>query len=80
MFNELGKLSGECTIQLCSNARSHAIFSPRHVPLPLRQQVVDELNRMEKAGDISKVSQRTPWCAEMVVVPKKMAKFTFVLT
>ena len=29
---------------------------------------------MEKAGVISKVSQPTPWCAGMVVVPKKNGK------
>ena len=33
-----------------------------------------ELNRMEAAGVISKVSQPTPWCAGMVVVPKKNGK------
>ena len=74
VFNGLGKLSGDYTIQLRSDARPHAIFSPRHIPLPLRQQVVDELNCMEKAGVISKVSQPTPWCAGMVVVPKKNGK------
>ena len=29
---------------------------------------------MEKAGVISKVSEPTPWCAGMVVVPKKTGK------
>ena len=29
---------------------------------------------MEKAGVISKVAQPTPWCAGMVVVPKKNGK------
>ena len=32
------------------------------------------INRMEKVGVISKVSQPTPWCAGMVVVPKKNGK------
>ena len=71
VFNGLGNLSGDYTIQLRSDATPHAIFTPRHVPLPLHQQVTDELNRMEADGVISKVSQPTPWCAGMVVVPKK---------
>ena len=36
--------------------------------------MADELNRMEKAGVISKVAQPTPWCAGMVVIPKKNSK------
>ena len=74
VFSGLGNLSGDYTIQLRSDARPHAIFTPRHIPFPLRQQVADELNRMEKAGVISKVSQPTPWCAGMVVIPKKNGK------
>ena len=64
-------MSGDYTIQLRSDKIRHAIFTPRHVPLPLYQQITDELNRMEADGVISKVSQPTPWCAGMVVVPKK---------
>ena len=59
VFQGLGTLAG------------HALFTPRHVPLPLRPKVAEELERMEKAGVISKVSEPTPWCAGMVVVPKK---------
>ena len=74
VFSGLGNLSGDYNIQLRSDATPHAIFTPRHIPFPLRQQVADELNRMEKAGVISKVAQPTPWCAGMVVVPKKNGK------
>ena len=63
-----------------SDATPHAIFTPRHVPLPLRQQVTDELNRMEADGVISKVSQPTPWRAGMLLSPRKMAKCAFTLT
>ena len=41
------------------------------MPLPLRQKVEDKLNRMESMGVISKVDSPTPWCAGMVVAPKK---------
>ena len=40
VFNGLGNLSGDYTIQLCSDATPHAIFTPRHIPLPLHQQVM----------------------------------------
>ena len=40
-------------------------------PYPLRQEVKDKLSRMESLGVISKVDTPTPWCAGMVVVPKK---------
>ena len=33
-----------------------------------------ELERMEKLGVISKVTTPTPWCAGMVVVPKKLGE------
>ena len=41
------------------------------MPLPLHPNVTKELDRMEKSGVISKVTDPTPWCAGMVVVPKK---------
>ena len=70
VFSGLGNLSGDYTIQLRSDVRPHTIFTPRQIPLPLCQQVAD----MEKAGVIFKVSQPTPWCAGMVVIPKKNGK------
>ena len=50
--------------------RAHALFTPRDIPLPLRTKVQAELTKMETLGVISKVDTPTPWCAEMVVVPK----------
>ena len=58
-------------IKLRDNASPYAIYAPRNVPIPLRPKVQEELNRMKKIGVIRKVSQPTPWCAGMVVVPKK---------
>ena len=74
VFQGLRTLSGEYEIRLHSDAKPHAILTPRHIPLPLRPQVEDELRRMEQAGVISKVSEPTEWCAEMVVFPKKNGK------
>ena len=40
------------------------------MPYPLRLKVQAELKRTEKLGVISKITEPTPWCAGIVVVPK----------
>ena len=49
---------------------SHS-FTPRRIPLPLRRKFMDKLEQMETMGAISNVDVPTPWCAGMVVTPKK---------
>ena len=71
LFTGLGKMKEMYTIKLKPNAKPHALFTPRNVPLPLRTKVQAELMRMESMGVISKVEVPTPWCAGMVVVPKQ---------
>lgn len=71
VFQGLGDLGEEYHIRLRPDAKPYALFTPRHVPLPLRPKVAEELDRMESLGIISKVDEPTPWCAGMVVVPKK---------
>ena len=71
VFQGLGNLGKEYHIQLQPDSQPHALFTPRRVPLPLRQKVTKELDQMEKEGVISKVTEPTTWCAGMVVVPKK---------
>ena len=71
VFKGLETLAGEYEIRLRPDAKPHAIFTPRHIPLLLHPQVAEELKHMEKVGVISKVSAPTEWCAGMVVVPKK---------
>ena len=70
MFEGLRNFGEEYTIKLREGAHPHAIYTPRSVPIPLRQKVKDELQRMENLGVISRVDEPTPWCAGMVVVPK----------
>ena len=72
LFTGLGTFKGSSyEIKLKPNAKPCALFTPRNVPLPLRKKVQEELTRMESLGVISRVEEPTPWCAGMVVVPKK---------
>ena len=72
LFTGLGTLKGSSyEIKLKPEAKPFALFTPRNVPLPLRKKVQVELVRMETMGVISRVEEPTPWCAGMVVVPKK---------
>ena len=70
LFNGLGTFKGEYTINLKPDAQPFSLFTPRNVPIPLREKVTQELQRMESLGVISRVTEPTPWCAAMVVVPK----------
>ncbi len=74
LFEGLGKLKGEYTIQLDEGAKPFALYTPRRVAIPLFQPVKEELERMEKLGVIEKVTEPTCWCAGMVVVPKANGK------
>ena len=49
------------------------IYIPRHVPLPLREKVKQELDCMESSS-VKKISKPTQWCVGIVVVPKKEGK------
>lgn len=70
VFSGLGNLKEPYEIKLEPGAVPYALSSPRRVPLPLRDKVQAELERMENMGVISKVTQPTPWCTGMVVAPK----------
>lgn len=71
VFRGLGKFGEPYHIRLQADAKSHALYIPRRVPLPLRSKVKEELTRMEAQGIISKVDIPTPWCSGMVPVLKK---------
>jgi len=59
VFQGLGTLAEEYEICLSPDAKPHPIFTLRLIPLPLCPKVEEELNHMEKAGVISKVSEPT---------------------
>ena len=71
LFRGLGTLGDAYKIKLKEGATPYSLYTPRNVAIPLREKVKTELNRMESNGIISKATEPTPWCAGMVVVPKK---------
>eukprot|EP00731_Ephydatia_muelleri_P008513 Em0004g851a len=71
LFTGLGTLGPEYTIKLKANTLPYVLSTLRSVPLPLRDKVKKELDRMESMGVISRVDGPSEWCAGMVVVPKK---------
>ena len=71
VFSGLGSLGEPYLIKLKEDAVPYTLFTPRNVAIPLREQVRNELERMESLKVVSKVTQPTDWCAVMVVVPKR---------
>ena len=70
LFQGLGRLEGEYTIELQDDTKPFALTTPHRVAIPLLKSVEKELKRMEELGVIKKVNQPTEWCSGMVVVPK----------
>ena len=67
---ELGTMSNfKATLDLKPESRPK-LFCPRPVPFALRDSIDSELQRLEKAQIISKVSHSS-WAAPIVVVPIK---------
>lgn len=72
VFEGLGKLAGKpCSIKLKANATPQPIRAPRRIPLPIKDKVKSELDRMLSLGVIKNVEEPTEWCAPMVIVWKK---------
>lgn len=60
VFQGLGTLDEEYQIQLKEGAVPYAIYTAcRHVAIPLRSKVQEELKQMETAGVISRVDKST---------------------
>ena len=68
----IGTLKGDpVKIMLKGNVQPYSVSTARHVLIPLMPKVKAELERMEREGVISSVSEPTEWCAPMVPVIKK---------
>ena len=75
LFNGLGIFAHKYKIQLKPNSKPFSLSTPRNIPLVLRPKVQAELQCMESLGVISCITESTPWCAVMVVVPKASGAF-----
>ena len=71
VFQGVGNFGEAYEIRLKPGTTAFALYTPRRVPLPLKEKVSLELQEMVTMGVISPVDVPTPWCAGMVVVPKK---------
>jgi hypothetical protein len=70
LFTGLGCLSGEHTIEI-DRSYTPVIHPPLRVPLALKEQIKEELQRMEDAGVIVKQTEPTDWVNSMVTVIKR---------
>ncbi|XP_062584093.1 uncharacterized protein K02A2.6-like [Saccostrea cucullata] len=58
-------------ITLKQGATPYCVTTARRIPFPLMPKVEAELNRLENAGIIAKVTEPTDWCAPIVTAFKK---------
>nr|XP_037270156.1 uncharacterized protein LOC119161741 [Rhipicephalus microplus] len=70
LFQGLGTLKDEYTILLRPDAVPFSLSVPRRIPIPLREVVRHELDKLEEGGVIRRVDNPTPWCSGLVVVRK----------
>ena len=70
LFDGLSKLNTEYDIKISKDATPYAVHSPCRISLPLHKKVKADLERLQSSGVITPVTEPTPWCAPIVVVPK----------
>lgn len=70
----LGEVQQPYAIKLKPEGVPFSLKTPSRIPLPLVGQVMEELQRMESQGVISRVEGPADWYAGTVVVPKKYSK------
>ena len=78
MFNGLGELPGEYTIQVKSDTVP-VVNPPRRLPVSLRKVVKTELEMMVDKEIIAPVTESTPWVSSMVVAQKKDGRLRICL-
>ena len=74
VFKGLGKLKNVYKIHLNETAQPFSIATSRSLPLPMKQNVQQELKRLEKENIIRPVKMHTDWCAPIVAVLKNNGK------
>ena len=57
-------------IKVKADANPYRLYTPRNIPIPLRNKVREEQDQMEALGVVFKVTPPCQWCTGMVIVPK----------
>ena len=74
LFKGLGQLKETYRIPLKKDATLICLYTARRVVHPLLPQVKTQLEKMQKSGVISPVTEATEWCSGMVIAPKANGK------
>lgn len=75
LFHGLGHVRVPYTIKLRPDAVPLSLASPRRIPLPLMDEIKDEIANMVRQEVIEAVEEPTDWCSAMVIVQKPDGKF-----
>ena len=68
--NKLGSLKGEIDLKIDTSVRPTQLPT-RKVPVALRGQLRDKLDRLEAMGVISRVNDPTDWVSSLVITQKR---------
>ncbi|XP_072181419.1 uncharacterized protein [Diadema setosum] len=77
-FQGLGRLPGECHITLMEDALP-VVHPPRKFPIKLKDELKQELDRMEAAEVIAKVTEPTDWVSSLAFSRKSNGKLRVCL-
>ena len=69
VFNGTGKLDGQYNLEIEADAVP-VVHPPRKVPIAIKPQLKEELERLHNLGILAPVVEPTPWVSSMVVVKK----------
>ena len=61
----------EFHITIAETAKPFCVHTPRTIPFAYRDKLQAELHLLESQNIIAPVTETTPWCAPLVVTPKK---------
>ena len=73
VFKGLGRSKDTYTIQIDESVKP-AVYAPRRVPVPLREQLREKLDELVNDAVIAPVTEATDWASSMVVVQKTNGK------
>ena len=78
IFTGVGCLEGNYSIQVGDSFRP-VVHPPRKVPVPLRDTLKSELDKMVKNGILAKVTEPTSWVSSLAIVKKPNGKIRVCL-